>query len=99
MLNTYKEYDSSIRLVVKKYKVLQKINPRDRLLTLLKDVKENEFTITDEFLNEYYCEDKKECIYPSLDVFGQYYLHLELAISKELNKNGSEKINKNYFMS
>ena len=51
MLNTYKEYDSSIRLVVKKYKVLQKINPRDKLLTLLKDVKENEFTITDEFLN------------------------------------------------
>ena len=49
-------------------------------MTLLKDVKENEFTITNEFLNEYYCEDKKECIYPSLDVFGQYYLHLELAI-------------------
>ena len=99
MLNPYKEYHSSIRLVVKKYQILQKINPKDELLTLLKDVKENEFTITEEFLNKYYCGDKKECIHPSLDVFGQYYLHLESAISKELNKNGSGKILENYFMS
>jgi len=99
MLNPYKEYHSSIRLVVKKYQILQKINPKDELLTLLKDVKENEFTITEEFLNKYYCGYKKECIHPALDVFGQYYLHLESAISKELNKNGSGKILENYFMS
>src|SRR3989344_6214487 len=99
MLNISEEYNSLLKLIIQKYQILQKINPKDELLTLLKDVKENEFTITDEFLNKYYCEDKKECIHPSLDVFGQYYLHLESAISKELNKNGSGKINKNYFMS
>ena len=80
MLNISEEYNSLLKLIIQKYQILQRINPKEKLLTLLKYLKENEFTITEEFLNEYYCEDKKECIYPSLDVFGQYYLHLELAI-------------------
>src|SRR3989344_8165478 len=96
MLNISEEYNSLLKLVIQKYQILQKINPKEELLTLLKDVNKNEFTITEEFLNKYYCEDKKECIHPSLNVFGQYYLHLESVISKELNKNGSGKILEKY---
>ena len=87
MLNISEEYNSLLKLIIQKYQILQRINPKEKLLTLLKYLKENEFTITEEFLNKYYCGYKKECIHPALDVFGQYYLHLESAISKELNKN------------
>src|SRR3989338_11161132 len=96
MLNISEEYNSLLKLIIQKYQILQRINPKEKLLTLLKYLKENEFTITEEFLNKYYCEDKKECIHPSLDVFGHYYLHLESAISKELNKNGHAKNLENY---
>ena len=96
MLNISEEYNSLLKLIIQKYQILQRINPKEKLLTLLKYLKENEFTITEEFLNKYYCEDKKECIHPSLDVFGQYYLHLESEISKELNKNGHAKNLENY---
>ena len=76
MSDSCDEYESAIRLVFKEYQNLQKINPSHELLSLLKDVRDEGFTITREFSKRY---DKENGFYSG------YYHSLNRAVTKELN--------------
>jgi hypothetical protein len=80
------EYESAIKLVVEKYKDLEKLNPQHKLLKLIKDVGDNGFTGTKKFLKRYDEKREKDRLHHYIDVHMNYYLNLDAAVIGELEK-------------
>ena len=75
---------NTLQKMIKEYQKLQRLNPQHKLLSLVKDVKKDEFKITKEFSRKYDKEDREKGMYYDGNIFMGYYKDLKKAVTTEL---------------